>query len=387
MNKFFSLIILCILSTVTVFGQITYTDASFPQAGDTIKTTTAVSLPITLTPASSVATTWDFSGLVELNTTDNIIEAASTGASFSLFPSSEILRPFIGNLGGTAYTDVTTTAMTNIGGGFEFFNIQLVAPYVDAHTTQQVPLNYSDVHNETFRWGLGANIDSIPFLRQIIDSLGAGVIPGGINPDSIRLGIQGTETRTVDAFGTCVMPNTSVDVLRQIVRAQIGISIEVRVPTFGGFGFWFDVTTLVGGFLPFPTNINIARHDFLAEGVKQPIVSLTLDSAETTVVTIEYLKDIPNVNIKYLEDAIDVSIFPNPAQKTVQIQMSASDLPLNGYNLTMVDMLGRVVFDENAIRNENHQVNVEAIGSGNYIMLLRDEKGRILKREKVEVQH
>ena len=377
---------MCLLSTATVFGQITYTDASFPQAGDTIKTTTAVSLPITLTPASSVATTWDFSGLVELNTTDNVIEAASTGAAFADFPTSDILRPFVGNFGGTAYTDVTTTAMTNIGGGFEFFNIPFVAPYVDAHVIQQVPLNFPNVQNETFRWGVGANIDSIPFLRQIIDSLGAGVIPGGISPDSIRLGIQGTETRIVDAFGTCVMPNTSVEVLRQIVRSQIGISIEVRVPTFGGFGFWFDVTTLVGGFLPFPTNINIARHDFLAEGIKQPVVSLTLDSAETTVVTIEYLKDVPNVNVRYLEDEIDVAIFPNPAQKTVQVQMSANDLPVNGYNLSLVDMLGRIVYNETSIRNENHQVNLERIETGHYIMVLRDESGAILKREKFEVQ-
>lgn len=364
------------------FGQITYTSASFPQAGDVLEISTTLT-PVTVTPASATAQTWDFSNFLATGTTLDTIQAASTGSAYASFPSSDILRPFVGNLGGTAYVDVTTSQINRIGGGFELFGLSFIAPYTNSHVAQQAPLTFPNTTSDVFNWAYAAHIDSVPLLRTLLDSLVQ--LPGGISPDSIRMGIQGDETRTVDAFGSCVMSaTTTYNVLRQKVTTDISLKIEVFVPTFGGFGFWFDATPLLGGFLPFPAETRIVRYDFLAEGLKQPLVQLTMDSSETLVVNIEYYSGDP-VSIDYIEDELEVNIFPNPAKTSVSIQMNPADVPVDGYYVELVDMLGRKATTTTAIQNENYELPLTDVSNGHYVLLLRDAKGKILKREQLDV--
>ncbi len=150
---------------------------------------------------------------------------------------------------------------------------------------------------------------------------------------------------------------------------------------------WVNVTTFLP--LPFPTKATTVRYDFLAEGTKQPIVRLNLDSAETIITSIEFLDSFyynpPTIDVSYVESELAVRIYPNPAQNYVQIEMAAADIPINGYNLLVVDMLGRVILTENAITNENHQVNTSTVSAGNYVVVLRDKTGKILKRSLLEI--
>jgi len=60
-------------------------------------------------------------------------------------------------------------------------------------------------------------------------------------------------------------------------------------------------------------------------------------------------------------------------------------MPVDGYNLYIVDMLGRVALTESAIRNENHQVNISNVTNGHYVVVLRDKSGKILKRQQLEI--
>lgn len=382
MNKY--LLVSCLLLGLLgkSFGQITYTSASFPQAGDVLEISTTLT-PVTVTPASATAQTWDFSNFLATGTTLDTVQASSTGAAYASFPSSDILRPFVGNLGGTAYVDVTTNQINRIGGGFELFGLAFIAPYTNSHVEQQVPLTFPNTTSDVFNWAYAAHIDSIPLLRPLLDSFVQ--LPGGISPDSIRMGIQGDENRTVDAFGSCVMSaTTTYNVLRQKVTTDISLKIEVFVPTFGGFGFWFDATPLLGGFLPFPAETRIVRYDFLAEGLKQPLVQLTMDSSETLVVNVQYYSGDP-VSIDYIEDELDVNIFPNPAKTSVSIQMNPADVPVDGYYVELVDMLGRKATTTAAIQNENHELPLTDVPNGHYVLLLRDAKGKILKREQLDV--
>lgn len=386
MNKYLLLNLLCWFALPSM-AQITYTSASFPQSGDVLSISTAVAdTLLTVTPPDTAATAWDFTTLIALNKADDTIRAASTGADFALFPTSDVLQPLIPQFGGIAYTDVTTTKIERIGGGLELLGFSFVAPYANKHITQIVPLTYGDMANDTYVLRYGEHIDSIPFLRQLLDSLVT--LPGGFSPDSIRFAIVGDEMRNVDAWGTCMMRDTTYEVIRQKVVTEYEIKIEVRfvVPFLGPV--WFNATPYLQ--LPIPTKTTVVRYDFLAEGVKQPIVTLNLDSAETIITSVTFLDTIINnqdstININYIQDQIEASIYPNPAQQQIMIEIAGGDMPVNGYNLLMVDMLGRVVLVENAIKNNTHQVSVANIANGQYVMVLRDKSGEILKRQMIEI--
>lgn len=386
MNKYLLLNLLCWFALPSM-AQITYTSISFPRGGNVLSISTAApDTLLTVTPPNTAATAWDFSNLVAVNTVKDTIRLASEGADSAMFPTADVLQPLIGQLG-IAYTDVTTTKIERLGGGLELLGLSFVAPYANTHITQIVPLTYGNIASDTYTLRYGENIDSVPFLRQIVDSLITN-IPFNISPDSIRFAIEGEENRHVDAWGTCMMADTTYNVIRQKVVTEYSIKIEARavVPFLGPL--WINVTTFLP--LPFPTRATVVRYDFLAEGVKQPIVTLNLDSAETIITSVTFLDTIINnqdstINVHYIQDQIEASIYPNPAQQQIMIEIAGADMPVNGYNLLVVDMLGRVVLVENAIKNETHQVSVANIANGQYVMVLRDKSGEILKRQMIEI--
>lgn len=383
MKKYILLNLLCLFTLGTSLGQITYTGISFPQAGDILSISTAVDSALTVTPPSATATAWDFSHLTALNTNYDTVQAASSGASFSMFPSTDILQPLVGQIG-TAYTDVTTTQIERIGGGIEFMGISFINAYSNTHITQIAPLTYNDAATDDYVFRFSQHIDSVPFLRQLIDSLVSGL---PLSPDSIRIALDGDEERLVDAWGTCTMADSTYDVLRQKVVTDFLMKLEISVDIpFAGVQ-WFDLTAFVP--LPFPTSGTIVQYNFLAEGVKQPLVSLTLDSAETMITNIEFLDTVinnPPTSIQYIEDVIAAKVFPNPAQQVVQIQIAAADMPKEGYSLYLVDMLGRIVLTETTVNESLHQVSTQGITNGRYVLVLSDGKGRILQRSALEIR-
>jgi len=121
------------------------------------------------------------------------------------------------------------------------------------------------------------------------------------------------------------------------------------------------------------------------------LVSITMDSSETTVTNIEYLdttiNNPPNtIDVRYLQNEITAQIYPNPAQQNVQIQVASEDIPTNGYNLFVVDLLGRIVLSASNVQNENHMLNVNRTANGHYIIVMRNQKGEIIKRAPLEIQ-
>jgi len=386
MKKYLLLSLLSWFVIGSSMGQITYTSISFPQAGDILAVSTAVDSQLTVTPPSATATAWDFSQLTAVATNYDTIKAASTGSSYALFPNTDILQPFLGQVG-TAYTDVTATQIERIGGGFEFLGISFINDFSNTHITQIVPLTYNDIASDVYAFRYSQHIDSIPFLRQLIDSLVSG-LPFGLSPDSVRIAIDGDEDRIVDAWGTCAMADSTYAVLRQKVVTEYEVKFEVSVNAFGS-NIWVNVANFIQ--LPFPTAGTTVQYNYLSEGIKQPLVSITMDSAETIVTNIEYLdttiNNPPNtIDVRYLQNEISAQIYPNPAQQSVQVQVASEDIPTNGYDLFVVDLLGRIVLSESKVQNENHRLNLNRIANGHYIIILRNQKGEIIKRAALEIQ-
>lgn len=388
MKKYVLLSLLLGFIASSSIGQITYTSISFPQAGDVLAISTAEDSTLTITPPSATATAWDFSQLTAITTNYDTIQAASTGGSYLLFPDSDILQPLLGQVG-TTYTDVTATQIERIGGGFEIFGISFINAFANTHVTQIVPLTYNDMATDVYAFRFSEHIDSVPFLRQIIDSLATG-LPFGLSPDSVRIAIDGDEDRIVDAWGTCAMADSTYDVLRQkvVTDFEVKFEVSVSVPFLGTQ--WINVANFVQ--LPFPSSGTTVQYNYLTEGVKQPLVSITMDSAETEVTNIEYMDDTtvnnpPNtIDVRYLQNEISAKIYPNPAQQNVQVQVASEDIPTNGYDLAVVDLLGRIVLSESNVQNEIHSLKVNRIPNGHYIVVLRNQKGEILKRAPLQIQ-
>lgn len=386
MKKYVLLSLLSWFMTGSSIGQITYTSISFPQAGDVLAISTAVDSMLVVSPPSATATAWDFSQLTAVTTNYDTIQAASTGSAYAQFPNTDILQPFLGQVG-TTYTDVTATQMERIGGGFEFFGVSFINDFDDTHVTQIVPLNYNDMASDVYAFRFSQHIDSVPFLRQIIDSLASG-LPFGLSPDSIRIAIDGDEDREVDAWGTCAMADSTYNVLRQKIVTEFEVKFEISVTAFGNT-LWVNVGDFAQ--LPFPTAGTTVQYNYLSEGIKQPIVSITLDSAETVVTNIEFLDTIINnppntIDIRYLQNEISAKIYPNPAQQNVQVQVASEDIPTHGYDLTVVDLLGRIVLSTSNVQNEIHTLNIHDIANGHYILVMRNQKGEIIKRAPLQIE-
>lgn len=386
MKKYLLLSLLSWFTIGSSMGQITYTSISFPQAGDVLAISTAVDSLLTITPPSATATAWDFSQLTAVTTNYDTIQAASSGAFYAQFSNSDILQPLLGQVG-VSYTDVTATQIERIGGGFEILGISFINSFANTHITQTVPLTYNDVASDAYAFRFSEQIDSVPFLRQLIDSLVSG-LPFGLSPDSIRIAIDGDEDRVVDAWGTCAMADSTYAVLRQKVVTDFEVKFEVSVNLFGSIQ-WVNVAGFIQ--LPFPTSGTTVQYNFLSEGIKQPLVSITMDSAETMINNIEYLDTTVNnppntIDVRYVQNEIAAQIYPNPAQQTVQVQVASEDIPINGYNLFVIDLLGRIVLSESKVQDENHTINLNRIANGHYIIVLRNQQGEILKRAPLEIQ-
>ena len=374
--------LLCLFTMQTLMAQITYTSASLPLANDVISYSTALDSTLTVSAPSATASTWDFSGLTALSTQRDTILPAAAGASYADYPDAEILEPLFGGATGfgTAYVDVTATQIERLGGGIEVFGLSFVSDYSNTHITQVLPLTYPDADSDTYTLNYGENIDSIPFLRQLIDSLVAGAIGVSVSPDSIRFVFEGTDDRTVDAFGTCIMAYDSFDVIRQKVISDYEFKIEVRVPVPFIGPFWFDATSFLP--LPFPPQATTVRYDFLAEGVKQPIVSLSLDSAELVVLNINFMDTLYNnppntINVNYLSLNVQIKVYPNPTQDILHITIESA-LPAKGLRLSFYDKMGRLVGAAQTIRSRQTAVSLADLSQGQYFAVLRNVKGEIV---------
>lgn len=382
MKQVYSFLIFLLFTSFTAKAQITYTSNSFPVAGDVLVVATAQDSTVVVTPASATATAWDFSQLVAVSTRRDTILAASDGANFLDFPTTDILLPAVGNIG-IAYTEVSTSAITSIGGGIEIFGLSFINPYTNPHIRQTAPLTYNSSDMDDYAFRFTEHVDSVPFLRQLLDSLAGGI---QVSPDSIRLTLDGTDDREIDAWGTCALADSTYDVLRQKVTSTFSIGIEVSVDLpFVGVQ-WLDLTNFVT--LPFPTTGTVVRYDFLAENIKQPIVSLTMDSAQTEVANIEYMDTVYAIDnaVPYLANAIDAQVYPNPAQGQFVVQVELGALPEKGYTLQLMDALGRVVKQESNIQEEVYQVTTADLPTGHYILTLQNEKEQLIYRQRVGVE-
>lgn len=373
------LLFIALILSNHLFAQITVTNSIFPQAGDVLTTSVNTSPTFSPTAASATTQSWDFSSLTTDFLNVDSIQAASSGAAYLDFPNTDIIQPILGF--GSAYTIVDSQSITRVGAGIElgFAGLSFVAPYTDPHIVQTASLDYNTSHTDQFAIRFSEHIDSVPFLRNLIDSIN----PLPVSPDSIRVSVDGSHDMNVDAFGTCTIHSGTYDVLRQKVETYTDVSIDVWVPTFGGNGVWQDITGLLSGFLPFPANDTTIYYDYIAEGSKEPIARMNMSADESSVETMEFKGDNP-ASIFNVPTTPSLSIFPNPASQYVQFD--SESLSVEQFNLQIIDLNGRVVQEVQQLNRGQHQIQLKNLAAGQYQVRFLSEKGNTLAISKLIVQ-
>lgn len=356
-----------------VLGQISINNSILYAAADTLVRFEADSVgSATVTPSSSTAQTWNFSFLTSGNPRlFDSVRYASSGSAFSFFPNTEILLPLAGLADG--YVDISSTEMTVVGGSLDFSGQSFTAAFSNPQTLQKVPFTYNTTNNDSYSVSFGQNIDSIPMLRQLLDSALTGI---PISPDSIRIRITGNTELNADAFGTCQLANTTNDVIRQRVITTTRIRIEIKA------FFWVDITNQIASQLPIPLTDTSYTYDFWTNGLKVPIVRFNMNSSGTEIQSIEYNDNFVGSSVIAYEKIKDIHIFPNPSADLIMINTDLTEG--QNYQLSIVDGMGRVLQEHKNLSEATTTLSLKDLPSGIFYLFMLNDQGALIGKQRIQ---
>lgn len=280
--------------------------------------------------------TWNFTDLTSSGTnTDTFV--APTAAQLTSYPGST--QVFIITDGAMNTTDA-------------FYKVAGSDLSLTGSSTPQLSLDYNT--DNAFVGSYPLTFGSAP----TVDNIAGQIIAQGQSPN-----YSGTITTEVDAYGT----------LNYDVTGQVPYTGNVtRIKSLQSLGFF------VAGIFPGTANITTYNYYDDASG------ALVFRTTEGAVVL-----DIVNINESFSSVegltrnslSLDnnqlltntISVFPNPAQHVLNIELSNTQLMIS---VQIMDMNGRMVLSNKGTRS----VVVSALRAGLYIVVVETEKGTITKK-------
>ncbi|MGB4846997.1 MAG: hypothetical protein WBP41_03715, partial [Saprospiraceae bacterium] len=326
MQKKNILVIFTLLAaTVMLPAQIIITNATFPAAGDSLKTATDLAPTVIALTAPGGPQAWDFTSLNPSTRQVTVFQPAANGSAFASFPGAELVT--INAVGAETYYDVSASAFSILGltesglGGGLLDGLAL--KYTPPSPERRAPTAFFDIHQSESNASIAISTAAIP--AGILDSLG---IPAGLF-DSIRLRINLNRLEVVDGYGTLAIPGGIYDVLRE--KRTDYTSTAVDVHTFLG---WVDISTIIGGQLPGFGVDTTKSYQFLSNTSKEPIAIATLDPTESFFQDVEY-KDlgIPSAVSPVTSESKNVVVSPNPVSNMATFELK--NIPSGKYTLRL----------------------------------------------------
>ncbi len=353
------------------FAQTSITNATFLSAGDILYTGTDNAPSIDVGSAGP-SQKWSFGNLQTPDVQMREVLPASAGTAGASFPNADIVMDMFG---GEVYMTVGTDEMVEVGfaGGFQGFDID--SPY-NPQSIFRKTMEYGDSYSTENGIALTIPAEQIPFL----DSLG---LP--VEPDSVRITrIQQIEVNA-DAWGTVILPTGTYDCLRLEKNTTASLMVEMYVP----FLNWIDVTDFIAGQFGDLEQFgggDTYQYEFLADGIKESIAIVSLDTIGGDVQSVTFKSD-PNVGIPVVngDPGSFFAAYPNPAYADVKIDVIGFER--GNYDIGMYDISGKRVMNQNVNVNGDTTVvmNVSSLDKGSYLYTLVDSEGRIIKARRLMV--
>lgn len=378
MKKITTLFILMIcLSANAILAQTTITSASFPEAGDVLKTRVAAQLTGTFVSPAGEDQSWDFTSLASDIETEIEYFDVMDSDSAAVFPNASVF--------------------TSRGLGEEFF--ESTSDHFGSlgiTTNDPVGLGFSGntIYEEVFidrvAWEYGdtaintnANFSSRFAIADLPDFIADTIL--AISPipvDSLGFGVLTERTMEVDAWGTIEIPGGTYDVLR-VVRTDISNTIfETKVPFLG----WQDVTDLLagtgGGFGNFGSDTTYS-HIYYSNDSKEPIAVVNLSDDLQSANTVQYKNNGISSTIIIDDEVLSMTVAPNPTSDLVTIEFS--DLPKGDYQLQLVGLNGKVLKNRLISGNGKYSVtdSLTDFANGTYFLVLKNQEGLNIKTNQI----
>lgn len=278
-------IIVALAACPSALAQITVTNATFPVAGDTLRTAIATNPAIGVsvyTPPGGPQI-WDLSGLQPGTLKTNIFKPASQGTVGGQLPGAEL---FTVNAPGTEdYYNVTSNR-------FELQAYYGIAPYdivannlfdyAPPLADREAPLNFFDIYQST-----SSTIEG--FLPSAFPPSLIAALPATF--DSLRYRTSVSRIEVVDAFGSLIIPGGTYNVLREKRTEYRSTRLDGK--TFLG---WIDITDNANqaGFHNLDVDTTIT-YFFYNDVVKEPIAAVTFNNAQNAATQVIYKYKAPVV--------------------------------------------------------------------------------------------
>lgn len=374
MNRLVYAILFLFVHAQISLGQITITNSVFPSAGDTLKSL------ITLSPSgvdllsTGGPQSWDFSMLDARVELDVEFLDAQDGEAYDEFSEADLVSIIPPNNERYVTVDANTVSELGfVGSDPVVGEFSIASKYESPYVLQRAPLNFGDVNTASTKLVTTLPFDSIP------DTLVMGL---PINPDSIRVSVTIQRNSEVDAWGDITTPSGKFDVLRERSVETRTTGVEAYTTLFG----WSDVTNLIAGILPDPTLLDPVETEayvFLANDIKEPIASVTVDSNGDANRVQMYRSS--TVSSRDLYQNVSATLSPNPTYGKTRLQFAG--LPAGNYQLWVYDILG------NALAHDDHfldgsgsiKKDFSYLNKGTYLYSLKDQKGEVITTKRLVI--
>ncbi|MCO6491960.1 MAG: T9SS type A sorting domain-containing protein [Phaeodactylibacter sp.] len=376
MKKKLRLLVLAILSATLAPAQVTITNSSFPNAGDTLLTAVD-NLPAgNYITDSGPAQSWDFTTLQSPFPRRTLLLPAMQGPGSYAFPNASYHAGLANNL--TAYYRVSNSKVELLGFfGVDPLGLGLEAPYrYDPPVVQQrAPLNYLDMNESQSNLSLPFSADDLP--AGVLDNL-------PITPDSLRIRLNIQRSDVADAWGTLTIPGGIYDVLREKRTEVRETRLDAKISIFG----WQDITDIAIQALGLPQlgALTTVSYYYFSNEAVEPIALVVANEDESQVLRVEYKANNITTNVQSA-DALKPGVwaFPNPA--IVNVRFEFTNLPAGRYKLKIHNILGVEEWRKSYYINGSHteKVDISALRKGTYLYSLVDEQGKAITTRRLIV--
>lgn len=376
MDRIIISLVAFLLSAVSLSGQITVTNASFPAAGDTLRIAIdTASAGITVSPPGG-GQTWEFMGLTAIFVRTIPFTPASENPNGAAFPTATLTGPAGPNGDNFYQVTATTYSLVGFAGNDPIgFGLNVQTPFNPPVVERRAPMNFFDVNQTN-----GALL--VPFAASELPQAILDLLP--ITPDSIRLRVALNRVDVVDGWGTLSIPGGTYEVLRERRTQYSDTRIEVKVGAFP----WVDVTQLI----PLP-DAGLGRdttltYNFFSNSAKEPIAVVFADHITGEVLNVQYKFN------GIIADADDLAavqpglaLWPNPASDRVRVEISA--IPAGRYFFQLFSINGRLLqrhaFNAGGEAVTILDVALTGIAPGVHAYALTDSAGNVLKTGRLVV--
>ncbi len=357
-KKSFDFYFICLLIQAMIFfpslsnGQISIDVNDMPKQGDTIRLSTTIDLDGIDYEVTGSNITWDFSSLgYQIQQVDTFVSTTSTPIFYQI-----VFNPLVSNLArkGGDFTFIPGFSITDI---YQYFNAESVSyKEVGLGVTLEgvpLPMKYSN-DDVIYRFPLsyGDKDSSMAIFEFSFPGLG-------------YIGIEKKRNNIVDGYGSLITPLGQFDVIRLHSVIQ-----EYDTAYIDSLGTGFGITR------------NYEEFKWLAKDMGIPVLTVFREGLAISATYQDVYRPVFSIgeSVNFLND---ISIFPNPADKSFNVAYySETNLEVR-IDLIAVD--GKIASTLGFVdlhRGEN-SINLKIdsdIPDGVYVLRLKGENAQICRK-------